>query len=91
MKLALSLLIIPGLLVVSSYVILLVINLIFNPTFWMTPDTEQVAATPFYITALNKVFITIGGIGIVSIFPGLITSVYLFASQKRSISKNVIS
>ena len=91
-KLAVILLVIPGLLAVSSFIILLVVNLIFNPTFWMTPDTEPVTPTPFYITALNGLFITIGGIGLLSLLPGLVAGVHLLlASKKRSIAKSTTS
>jgi hypothetical protein len=90
-KLAVILLVIPGLLAASSFIVLLVVNLIFNPTFWMTPDTEPVTPTPFYITALNGVFTTIGGIGLLSLLPGLVAGVYLLASKKRSITKNITS
>ena len=83
MKRAIILLVIPGLLVVSSFIILLVINLIFNPTFWMTPDTDPVTPTPIYITALNRVFITTGGIGLLGLLPGLVAGVYLLVKQKH--------
>jgi len=87
-KHAVILLVAPSLLVVSSFVILLVINLIFNPTFWITPDTEPVTPTPVYITALNGVFIAIGGIGLLSFLPALVAGVYVLLKRKRSMTKN---
>jgi len=86
LKLALSLIIVPGLLAVSSLIILICINLIFNPTFWMTPDTAPVNPTPHFITALNGVFIAIGGISLLSLLPCIAIGAYLlFLKQKRSV------
>ena len=76
-KLAIVLLVTPGLAIVGSFIILLATNLIFNPTFWMTPDTEPVTPTPFLITALNGVFFALGAVGVLSILPGLVAGVYL--------------
>jgi hypothetical protein len=90
-KLGISLLIVPGLLVVGSFVILLVINLIFNPTFWMTPDSDPITPTPVYITILNGVCITVGGIGLLSLLPGLAAGIYLLVSHTRSAAKSIIS
>ena len=83
-KLTIALFTVPTLLVISSFIILLVVNLILNPTFWMTPDTAPVTATPFYITALNGLFITIGGIGLLSLLPCLFVAIYLLVSKKQS-------
>jgi len=82
-KLALALLIIPGLLTVGSVITLLVINLIFNPTFWMTPDTSPITPTPVYITVLNGMFIAVGVIGVLSFIPALIVGIYILAHQRR--------
>ena len=81
-KLAIALLSIPILLVIISFMMLVVVNLIFNPTFWMTPDTDPVNATPLIITILNGIFITIGGIGVVSFLPGLAIGVYLLINHE---------
>lgn len=91
MKLAVGLLVMPGLLVVTSFIILLVVNLIFNPTFWMTPDGEPVTPTPFYINALNGLFVAIGGIGLISLLPSLVAGICIFANKKRSMIKNITS
>ena len=90
-KRAVILLVIPGLLIISSFIAFLVMNLIFNPTFWMTPDTDPVTPTPLYITVLNGVFITIGGIGLLALLPGFVIGVYLLVKQKRLIAKNITS
>ena len=81
-KLAIALLSVPILLVIISFMMLVVVNLIFNPTFWMTPDTDPVNATPLVITILNGIFITIGGIGVVSFLPGLAVGVYLLINHE---------
>jgi len=90
-KLAITLLTVPILLAIISFVMLIVVNLIFNPTFWMTPDTDPVTATPLVISVLNGIFITIGAIGLLSFLPGLITGVYLLAKQKQSTINDVVS
>lgn len=90
-KLAIALFMLPILLVISSSVILLIINLIFNPTFWMTPDSEAVASTPVLITATNAMLIIVGAIGLVSLLPGLVVGVYLLVKRKRSMTKTAIS
>ena len=81
-KLAIALLSVPILLVIISFMMLVVVNLIFNPTFWMTPDTDPVNATPLIITILNGIFITIGGIGVLSFLPGLAIGVYLLINHE---------
>lgn len=81
-KLAIALLSVPILLVIISFMMLVVVNLIFNPTLWMTPDTDPVNATPLIITILNGIFITIGGIGVVSFLPGLAVGVYLLINHE---------
>ncbi len=81
-KLAPPLLLIPILLIVTSFIILIIANLVLNPTFWMTPDTAPVTLTPVYITVLNGVFISIGGIGLLSLLPCLIAG-GLLLTRKR--------
>jgi len=90
-KLALALLIISGLLTVGSVITLIVINLIFNPTFWMTPDTSPITPTPVYITVLNGVFITSGVIGMLSFVPALAVGIYLLTNKRRSKAKKITS
>ncbi len=84
-KLAYALIAVPGILVLGSVIVLLTVNLIFNPTLWMTPDTAPVTPTPIYITAINGVLILLGGIGLLSVLPGLIAGIYLLVKQKKSI------
>jgi len=81
-KLAIVLLVTPGLAIVGSFIMLLSINLIFNPTFWMTPDTEPLTPTPFLITALNGVFLAIGAVGLLSVLPCLVIGLYLLAKKR---------
>jgi len=85
-KLAITLLVTPCLVVAGSFIMMLTINLIFNPTFWMTPDTKPVTPTPFLITALNGVLLTIGALGLLMILPGLAAGLYLL-TKKRLIAK----
>ncbi len=83
-KLAIILVVTPLALVIISFLAFAVINLIFNPTFWMTPDTTSVYATPLYITILNGVFFAICGVGLLSFMPCLIGGIYLFASHRTN-------
>lgn len=80
-KLASILLVTPALVVVVSFITLLIINLIFNPTFWMTPDTEPVTTTPLLITIFNGVFIISGAVGLLVIVPALVAGLYLLGRK----------
>lgn len=81
-KLAIFLLVMPILVLAFSLFLLVVINLIFNPTFWMTGDTEPVSPTPLAITLLNVLFFTTGAIGFVSLLPGAIAGITLLVKSK---------
>lgn len=90
LKLAIILLAAPTLIAFSSFIVFLVVNLVFNPTFWMTPDTDPVTETPLLISVLNGVLITIGGIGVLSFLPGLVIGIYLIARKKNELTTNTI-
>lgn len=81
-KLAIFALIVPGALFAFSLLMLLFINLIFNPTFWMTGDTEPVNPTPVAITVLNVIFAVTGAVGLISWLPATITGIYLLTKSK---------
>ncbi len=81
-KVALSLLLGPTVLIAVSFALFALLNLVFNPTFWPTPDTANFAATPVFITILNVILFTIGSIGIVSWLPGIIIGAVLLATKK---------
>jgi type II secretory pathway component PulF len=83
-KLAIAALIVPSVLFLISLVMLAVINLIFNPTFWMVGDTEPVNPTPFVITVLNIFFLLTGGVGLISLVPGMIIGALLLIRSKRN-------
>lgn len=83
-KLAIAALIIPSVLFAFSLVMLAVINLIFNPTFWMTGDTEPVNPTPFVITVLNTFFLVTGAAGLISLLPSIVVGTLLLTQSKRS-------
>ncbi len=82
-KLAVFLLVMPSLVLVFSLFLLAIINLVFNPTFWMTGDTEPVNPTPVAITALNTLFIATGLLGLVSLLPGAIAGIVLLVKSKH--------
>lgn len=82
-KLALFLLVFPGVLLIVSLILFGVTNLIFNPTFWMTPDGETIVPTPTPINILNVIFVGVGAIGLACILPGIIAGTYLLIYKNR--------
>lgn len=86
-NLAIFALIAPSVLLVLSVFILTVVNLIFNPTFWMRGDTEPVYSTPFGIAVLNIIFLITGIVAFISLLPGVITGVLLLTRSKYQKTK----
>ena len=86
-NLAIFALIAPSMLLVLSVFILAVVNLIFNPTFWMRGDTEPVYSTPFGITVLNIFFLITGLVALISLLPGVITGVLLLTRSRYQKTK----
>ncbi len=82
-KLALFALVAPSALLVLSLLILAAINLIFNPTFWMTGDTEPVNPTPVVITVLNGLFMVTAALGLITLLPGVVVGIFLLTRSKR--------
>ncbi|MBI3889030.1 hypothetical protein HY312_00420 [Candidatus Saccharibacteria bacterium] len=82
-KIAIATLILPTVFFLFSLLMLMIINLIFNPTFWMTGDTEPVYPTPVAITILNILFLTTGAAGAISFLPGIITGIFLLTRSKN--------
>lgn len=62
----------PAALIIFSLIVLVVINLIFNPTFWMTADGEPVAPTPILITASNGALFITTALGLLTLFLGIV-------------------
>ena len=83
-KAALWLLLGPTLLAIASLTIFALINLVFNPTFWPTPDTENFAETPLIITVINIFLFVIGSISIASWLPGLIIGAVLLIKRPKN-------
>jgi hypothetical protein len=86
-NIAIFALVAPSALFMLSLFTLAIINLIFNPTFWMKGDTEPVYSTPFGITILNIFFLITGTIGFMSLLPGVITGILLLTRQKYQKTK----
>jgi hypothetical protein len=86
-KHAILLLIAPSILFAFSLLMLAIINLIFNPTFWMTGDTEPVNSTPLIITVFNVLFIITGIVGLISFLPGVVVGVLLLVQSKQRQAK----
>ncbi len=82
-KLAMTLIIAPTLLIVVSLTLFALINLIFNPTFWPTPDTEALTNTPIGITLTNGFFFVLGAAGVIAWLPGLIIGAYLLIRRPK--------
>jgi hypothetical protein len=80
---ALWLLIAPTVMIIFTFAAFAIINLIFNPTMWPTPDTELFAPTPIGITISNVILFITGAVGIVSWLPGLILGTVLLATAKK--------
>lgn len=62
----------PTALIIVSLILLVVINLIFNPTFWMIADGEPVSPTPILITILNGALFIIAALGLLTLLPGIV-------------------
>ncbi len=85
-KIALWLLLGPTMLVVLAFIVFALINLVFNPTFWPTPDTEDFAATPLPITITNIALFVAAAVGMLAWLPGLITGAVLLIKRPKQTS-----
>jgi type II secretory pathway component PulF len=74
----------PIVLIVVAFVALVAVNLVFNPTFWMTGDTEPVTPTPIVISIINDVLLSIGIVGLVTLLPGIIIGILMIFKYKRA-------
>lgn len=83
LKLAIAALIMPSVFFVFSLVMLVIFNLIFNPTFWMVGDTEPVNPTPLIITILNIFFLIVGAVGLISLLPGIVVGTLLLIRSRK--------
>ena len=84
---ALWLLIGPTVVGALVFIAFAIINLIFNPTFWPTPDTESFADTPLILTAINILLFTLGSISIIAWLPGIIVGALLLIKRPKADSK----
>jgi len=82
-KLAILLVIGPTLLIVTSFILFALINLILNPTFWPKADTEALANTPIAITIINAFFFVLGATGVIAWLPGVIIGAYLLIRRPK--------
>lgn len=82
--LALASLLLPVATAVGSLILFIIVNMLLNPTFWMTPDAEPVAETPVVITLINGVLLSLGAIGLVAFIPGVILGIILLARRSRN-------
>lgn len=80
-KLALWLLISPTALIIAVIFAFAIMNMVFNPTMWPTPDTEMFAPTPIGITIANVVLFIAGAAAIISWLPGIITGIVLLTTK----------
>lgn len=83
--LAIFALIAPSVVFIVSLSMLAIINLVFNPTFWMVGDTEPVNPTPLGIAILNGLFATTGTIGFISLLPGVVAGIILLIRKKTEL------
>ena len=82
-KTALWLLIAPTGLVILTFSLFAVLNLVFNPTMWPTADTAEFASTPLLITIANITLFIMGAVGVTAWLPGLIAGIVLLATTKK--------
>lgn len=84
--LALWLMLGPTVLIAAVLLVFAMINLIFNPTFWPTPDTEDFANTPFIITITNIILFALGTFATVAWLPGVVIgAILLIRRPKQSV------
>lgn len=83
-KIALWSLIAPTVVIIISIGLFMVLNLVFNPTLWPTPDTQDPAPTPIVITTLNVILAIIGAAGLIAWLPGVITGITLLVTHRRA-------
>lgn len=79
---ALWLLIAPTVLIIFTFAAFAILNWIFNPTMWPTPDTSPFAPTPIGITISNIILFITGVVGVITWLPGLIIGIVLLATKK---------
>lgn len=80
---ALLLILGPTLLIVSAFALFALTNLVLNPTFWPTPDSELVAPTPLGITIVNVTLFIMGSTGVIAWLPGIIIGVVLLSKAAK--------
>ncbi|MEO6110157.1 MAG: hypothetical protein ABIP50_04060 [Candidatus Saccharimonadales bacterium] len=79
---ALWLLIAPTGLLIITFIFFAIINWVFNPTMWPTPDTEAFAPTPIGITIANILLFVTGAVSVMTWLPGIIIGIVLLATKK---------
>jgi hypothetical protein len=81
---ALWVLIAPTALIILTFTLYIVINLVFNPTMQLPADGEALAPTPMFITIINILLYAVGSISVVVWLPGLIVGMVLLSTRKRN-------
>ena len=81
-NLAFALIVVPGLLIITCFITFVVVNLFFNPTFWMRPDGYAVIETPLVVTVINWTLFIIGAMGAVCLIPGIIIGIMMLVRHK---------
>ncbi len=82
-KVALWLVLGPTVLLFVTILIFAILNLVFNPTFWPTPDTEAFAQTPIALSIANVVLFFAGAVAVISWLPGIIIGTILFLKRPK--------
>ena len=83
-QLTLWLMLAPTCMIALSLMLFAVLNLIFNPTFWPTPDTADFNVISFAITLFNIVLLVIGAFGVLAWLPGLVIGIILLITRKET-------
>lgn len=82
-KVALWLVLGPTVFATIAIILFTIINLVFNPTFWPTPDTEDFAATPIGITIANVFLLAVGSLSALAWLPGIVIGGILLAKKPK--------
>ena len=82
-KAALWLLIAPTAIIIVTFTLVAILNLVFNQTMWLTADGEAFAPTPIVVTLANVGLFSLGGLGVITWFPALIIGIVLLATAKK--------
>jgi hypothetical protein len=84
-KTALWLLIAPTALLIISFILFAIINLVFNPSMQLPADGEALSPTPIGITIANVLLFSLDAISAIAWLPGIIIGIVLLTTPKKQL------